>query len=81
MALGAYRRLRRLLILLVGVSVILFGVVLIFTPGPAVVVIPVGLAILASEFYWAKRLLVRFRRKYRIAKKRFGRKAEEPPTL
>ena len=30
---------------------------MIVLPGPAVVVIPVGLAILATEFVWARRLL------------------------
>jgi tellurite resistance protein TerC len=31
---------------------------MIVLPGPAVVVIPIGLAILATEFIWAKRILV-----------------------
>jgi uncharacterized protein (TIGR02611 family) len=48
---------RRLATLVVGCSVVLFGVALIVLPGPAVVVIPAGLAILALEFAWAKRLL------------------------
>ena len=39
----------------------LVGVVMIVTPGPAVVVIPAGLAILATEFVWARRLLHRVR--------------------
>jgi hypothetical protein len=30
---------------------------MIVLPGPAVVVIPLGLAILATEFIWAKKLL------------------------
>jgi hypothetical protein len=37
--------------------VLLLGIALIFLPGPAFVVIPVGLAILATEFAWAQRLL------------------------
>ena len=52
---------RRVVIAVVGGSVILFGVVLLFTPGPAIVVIPIGLAILASEFVWARRLLRKVR--------------------
>jgi hypothetical protein len=32
---------------------------MIVLPGPAVVVIPIGLGILATEFIWAKRLLHR----------------------
>jgi len=36
---------------------VLFGIALLVLPGPAVVVIPVGLAILATEFAWARRWL------------------------
>lgn len=37
-------------VLLVGSVVVLVGIVLLFTPGPAIVVIPAGLAILSIEF-------------------------------
>jgi uncharacterized protein (TIGR02611 family) len=47
----------RAVIAVIGISVILFGVILLFTPGPAIVVIPLGLGILATEFVWARRLL------------------------
>lgn len=40
-----------------GMSVLLIGVALIVLPGPAIVVIPIGLAILATEFAWARRWL------------------------
>lgn len=40
-----------------GAAVLAVGVVLVFTPGPAFLVIPAGLAILATEFPWAGRLL------------------------
>jgi len=59
-----FASLRRTLVLLVGSSVVLVGVIMIFTPGPAILVIPGGLAILASEFFWARRLLVKFREKF-----------------
>jgi uncharacterized protein (TIGR02611 family) len=52
---------RRIIILVTGSTVLLFGIALIVLPGPAVVVIPIGLAILATEFVWAKRLLARFK--------------------
>lgn len=54
---GSYRVARRLVIASVGVTVVLVGLVMVVTPGPALVVIPVGLAILAIEFAWARRLL------------------------
>lgn len=34
---------------------------MIVTPGPAIVVIPVGLGILATQFVWARRLLRKFK--------------------
>lgn len=58
---GSYRIARRLVIATVGATVVLIGVVMFVTPGPAVVVIPIGLAILAIEFVWARRLLRLFR--------------------
>ncbi len=57
-----YVAVRRLLVFLLGVSVLLVGVVMLVTPGPAVVVIPAGLAILATEFVWARVLLARLKR-------------------
>ena len=56
-----YTGARRVVVLIVGSTVVLVGIVMIVTPGPAVVVIPAGLAILASEFMWARRLLHRVR--------------------
>jgi uncharacterized protein (TIGR02611 family) len=47
----------RLIVLVVGLTVVAIGVAMIVLPGPAVIVIPVGLAILASEFIWARRLI------------------------
>jgi tellurite resistance protein TerC len=48
----------------------LIGVALIVLPGPAFIVIPIGLAILATEFAWARRAVVR-------AKAMVGRKAPQ----
>ncbi len=56
-----YRQARRVVILLIGSSVILVGVAMIVTPGPAILVIPLGLAILALEFAWARLWLRRVR--------------------
>lgn len=52
-------RLRKMLVAVIGTTVLLFGLALIVLPGPAVVVVPVGLAILATEFAWARRLIER----------------------
>lgn len=55
---------KRIVILLIGTSVVIVGIIMIFTPGPAIVVIPAGLAILATEFVWARRVLKYFKRKF-----------------
>jgi uncharacterized protein (TIGR02611 family) len=72
-----YKQARRVVVAVVGGTVVLIGVVMIVTPGPAVVVIPLGLAILATEFVWAKRLLQRVKEKVAGAIK--GKKEEDPP--
>jgi len=48
---------KRVFVAVVGGTVLLIGVALIVLPGPAFIVIPAGLAILALEFAWAKRWL------------------------
>jgi tellurite resistance protein TerC len=48
---------------ILGASVLLIGALMILLPGPAIVVIPAGLAILATEFGWARVLLKRMRKK------------------
>ena len=50
---------RRLAVLVIGSTVLLGGVALLVLPGPAFIVIPIGLAILSTEFVWAARLLKR----------------------
>lgn len=42
---------------LAGFAVLLTGIAMTVLPGPAVVVIPLGLAMLSLEFVWAERLL------------------------
>jgi tellurite resistance protein TerC len=56
---ATYRHARRIAVAIVGGSVVLVGVAMLVLPGPAVVVIPAGLAILSLEFAWARRWLER----------------------
>lgn len=56
-----YKAAKRIAIAVVGGTVVLLGVVMIVTPGPGLVGIAVGLAILAVEFAWARRWLKRLR--------------------
>ncbi len=57
-----YRHAKRLVKVVVGFTLLVIGIALIVLPGPAFIVIPVALAILAGEFVWAKRLLRRVRK-------------------
>lgn len=50
---------RRILVSVIGGTIVLIGIALLILPGPAFIVIPLGLLILASEFAWARRLLRR----------------------
>ncbi|MCC5848874.1 MAG: PGPGW domain-containing protein [Verrucomicrobia bacterium] len=60
---NTYRFTRFLVITIVGTTVLLLGVALIFLPGPAFIFIPLGLGILGLEFPWAKRLYKKIRDK------------------
>jgi tellurite resistance protein TerC len=55
---------RRVIVSVVGATVLLIGIALLVLSGPAFIVIPVGLAILAAEYAWARRWL---RKTHRIA--------------
>ncbi len=50
------RQAKRLITLVVGGSIVLIGIAMLVLPGPAILVIPFGIAILAGEFAWARRL-------------------------
>ncbi len=73
LGLDKWPRLRKLVVGVIGTTVVLFGICLVVLPGPASLVIPIGLIILASEFAWARIVLRRgkglwervFRRKRR----------------
>ena len=50
---------QRLLKILIGFTLLVLGLVMIFTPGPGWLVIILGLGVLAAEYVWAQRLLQR----------------------
>lgn len=51
------KRLKRIIVGIVGTTILIIGILLLVLPGPAFLVIPLGLGILATEFVWARRLL------------------------
>jgi len=52
---------RKFIVALVGGSLLAVGVAMIVLPGPAIVVIPIALAILALEFACARQWQTQFR--------------------
>jgi hypothetical protein len=52
---------KKFFIALIGGTVVLIGIALLVLPGPGLVIIAAGLAILATEFLWARRMMHRCR--------------------
>jgi uncharacterized protein (TIGR02611 family) len=48
---------RRSVIFLAGAALMLAGLAMLFLPGPGIATVLLGLALLATEFQWARRLL------------------------
>ena len=71
---GAFRK---LIVGVIGMTILLLGVAMIVLPGPAFILIPAGLGILATEFAWARHAVRRAR--ITIAKAR-GCESGKPGT-
>jgi hypothetical protein len=52
---------RKVVYSVIGLTVLLLGIAMMVLPGPAIIFIPLGLAILASEYAWARRIIRRGR--------------------
>lgn len=63
---------RRLIVTVAGFTILAAGIAMIVLPGPAVVMIPVGLAILATEYVWARKLLTAVKMRIEQMKKGNG---------
>lgn len=77
-----FRQIKKWIIGVVGVIVTLAGIAMLVLPGPAFIVIPMGLGILATEFEWARRLLHTFKERFekeieKIKQKREARKQKK----
>jgi tellurite resistance protein TerC len=76
----AYRVARRIAISVVGFTVLAIGIAMIALPGPAFIVIPVGLGILGLEFAWARRWLKKVKEKAEeVARTVTGSNPTTPP--
>ncbi len=55
------RTARKVVVLIIGGTVLILGIIMLVTPGPGIAGVIAGLAILATEFVWAKLLLKRMK--------------------
>jgi uncharacterized protein (TIGR02611 family) len=70
---------RRIVVSVVGFGLLAAGVVLLVIPGPGVLLIGAGLAVLASEYVWAQRTLNYARRRAaQIGDRARRRRGREP---
>ena len=65
---------KRVAVLVVGLAFVAFGLAMLVLPGPGIIVIIVGLAILATEFVWARVLLDKAKEQAKKAKDKIRRK-------
>ena len=61
MSYDSLQQAKRLVKIVFGFTLLLLGVIMLVTPGPGAVIIGFGLALLAAEFVWARRLLNRLK--------------------
>ena len=71
LAIKTIRQAKRLIKIVIGFTALLFGCIMILTPGPGLVTILAGLAILGTEFVWARKLMKRFKQEANNAKNSF----------
>jgi tellurite resistance protein TerC len=70
------RQVKKLVVVVVGFTMLIAGIAMIVLPGPAFIFIPAGLAILATEFLWAKKLLQKVKEKLRRDKESKEKQSE-----
>jgi tellurite resistance protein TerC len=75
-----YKLAKRIVIGVVGGTVLVIGVAMIVLPGPAFIVIPVGLGILSLEFAWARNWLRKLKARAQGLASSLGRKGPPPPA-
>ena len=61
--LKSIKQAKRFIVAVIGFTVLAIGIAMIVLPGPAFIVIPLGLFILGTEFVWAKKFLKKIKDK------------------
>jgi uncharacterized protein (TIGR02611 family) len=72
-----WRSSKRAAVFVVGVALLVVGFIMFVTPGPGIVLVVAGLALLATEFAWAEHLLDEAKEKAALA----GRSAQRLPGV
>jgi uncharacterized protein (TIGR02611 family) len=73
------KKLKRLIVAAFGITLLIIGIAMIVLPGPAIVVVPLALGILATEYVWARRLLHRVRERIEEYRKSKNTSQKEKP--
>jgi tellurite resistance protein TerC len=71
---GGVRQAKRLIKIVIGFTLLALGVAMLVLPGPGIVTIMLGLAVLSAEYVWARRLLDRMKAAARDARDAVRRK-------
>jgi len=75
-----YKWARRIVVGVIGGSIVLIGIAMVVLPGPAIVVVPLGLGVLGLEFAWARHWLRKLRAAANEVVNRVRGRPSEPPA-
>ena len=70
---------KRVAVTVLGFSLIAAGLVMLVVPGPGLLAIAAGLAVLATEYAWARRALDETRRRTGRAARRLRKRSQPEP--
>jgi uncharacterized protein (TIGR02611 family) len=65
---------KRIVVTILGFTLVALGLVLLVLPGPGILVVLAGLAVLGTQYAWARRALEITRERAKSASKRFRRR-------
>jgi uncharacterized protein (TIGR02611 family) len=68
---------KRIIVTVIGLGLIALGIVLLVLPGPGILVVIAGMAVLSSEFDWAQDALAWLRQKYQATVKKVRERAQD----
>ena len=70
---------RRIAVAVIGGTIMLVGIAMVVLPGPAIIVIPLGLGVLGLEFAWARHWLRKLRATANDVVSRVRGRPRDPP--